>query len=619
MVLKTMWNSILSLALLSLFVQPSYAADKWLRTQSKNFQVVGNAGESDVRRVARYFEEFRSALAMIFPKLTQTSSVPTTVVVFKDEASLRPYKTGTDNAFFQPNHDVNYIAMTASPNSASAALHQYVHLLADENSVGLPLWALEGLAECYSTFEVSPKAEFTFGRSIDKHVAALGQGPLLPLKTLLTAERHSAYENEQSRQGIFYAESWALVHYLILGGNQNRRPQFVKFIQLRSEGASLEDSFTEAFQTDYFTLQDELLDYLRKRDSLPYMRIVASETAQADKAMTVAQLAEADSEFYRGDLLLHTGRLADAEVHLKNAAAKNPKLVEPVMSLGTLRLREKKYDEALALLKKAVEADPSNAIGHYSYAAALNEGGASQIETIRTHAGKAVELAPRFVEGYVLLARADLAAGEHLDESETSLRRALAIAPGRNDLRLLLAQIYLRSNRTADAAALLSTLENSADPEVRRPAMELLSHIDSSRLAFTEIAPEPAPKEPALGVVEAAPAPAAAATPPAPSRREPVLEPLTPIGPTVTGEKVEGLLILLDCTNGLTLRVRTDKGTMDLHSSQPENIQFLSYTVDVTSDIKCGPRTPGTPVSVTYRPAGRGLPEPLVVEFKERK
>ncbi len=109
--------------------------------------------------------------------------------------------------------------------------------------------------------------------------------------------------------------------------------------------------------------------------------------------------------------------------------------------------------------------------------------------------------------------------------------------------------------------------------------------------------------------------------PPAPapaSPKETVLEALTPIGPNIEGEKLTGVLINMDCSNGLTLRVRTDRGNLDFHSPQPDKIQFLSYTADVSGNIKCGPRTPGAPVSITYRPEPSGAREPLVVEFLEK-
>ena len=103
------------------------------------------------------------------------------------------------------------------------------------------------------------------------------------------------------------------------------------------------------------------------------------------------------------------------------------------------------------------------------------------------------------------------------------------------------------------------------------------------------------------------------------NRREAVLQPLTPIGPSVEGEKLTGLLISLECTNGLTLRVRTDRATVELHSSQPDKIQFLSYTADVSDNIRCGPRDPGIPVLITYRPVPGGPGDPLVIEFIEKK
>ena len=97
-----------------------------------------------------------------------------------------------------------------------------------------------------------------------------------------------------------------------------------------------------------------------------------------------------------------------------------------------------------------------------------------------------------------------------------------------------------------------------------------------------------------------------------------VLEPLTPVGPAVVGEKITGLLINMDSSNGLTIRIRTDRATIELHSSEPQRIQFLSYTTDVTDSVRCGPRNPGTPVTVTYRPVTGALGEPLVIEFIQK-
>jgi hypothetical protein len=160
----------------------------------------------------------------------------------------------------------------------------------------------------------------------------------------------------------------------------------------------------------------------------------------------------------------------------------------------------------------------------------------------------------------------------------------------------------------------LSQIERSAtNPDIRRRATTLLDRTEQVT-TFTEITPA---IEKEVLKERAAPLPPA---PEPPSRKvqDTVLEPLTPVGPAVEGEKITGLLVNLDCSDGLTLRVRTDRATIELHSADPQKIQFLSYTAQVTDNIKCGPRNPGTPVTVTYRPAQSGPGEPLVVEFLEK-
>jgi tetratricopeptide (TPR) repeat protein len=615
---------------------PAFAADKWLNIRSKNFLLVGNSGESDIRRVGRTLEEFRSALAMMFPRMEQTSSVPVTVLIFKNDESFKPYKPlyqgkpSNALAFFQPGEDVNYIAVTATLSSPSVVLHEYVHFLLRENVGGLPLWITEGFAECYSTFELGSKQnEFSVGRAPERHIATLNQtATLIPLKRLLSIQQNSPEYNEESKQGLFYAESWAFVHYLILGAEGKRRSQFVQLLTALSRGEPFDDTFAEAFQTDYGTLEDEVREYVRKRTSWPMMKVTSRQDLQIDvRSMTTTTLSEGESEFYLGDLLLHLNRLGDAEAHLTGAVSKAPALSGAQASLALLRLRQKKYDEALALLKKAADADSKNPMIGFYYAYVLErvdadvtgtagDSPADRYETMRTYSKKSIESAPRFIEGYALFARVNLNAGEHLDEAEAALKKALTIAPGRDDLRMLLAQTYLRANRTADARAVLSTIERATtDPELRRRATALLDRTEQS-YTFTEITPAVEKELAKEREAEVQTAP----LPPAPTiARETVLEALTPIGPDVQGEKLTGALINMDCSDGLTLRVRTDRGTVDLHSPQPDKIQFLSYTAGVAGNVKCRPRNPAAPVSITYRPQPDGGREPLVVEFLEAK
>jgi Tfp pilus assembly protein PilF len=601
----------LTALLLFLLVQPAFAADKWLSVRSKSFLLVGNASEADIRKVGRYFEEYRGTFSTLFPKVQQSPSVPTTVIVFKNDESMKPFKAAMGAAFFHGGEDINFILATPALASMNNALHEYAHSIARDVTESLPVWAVEGLAECLSSFAAGKKQnEFVLGGVLDTHIATISKTPLLPLKTLFAQDRGSIYYNEASRNSIMYAESWALMHYFLLGPNGKRRPQLAQFLALLATATPVDDAFSEAFQTDYATLDEEFRDYISH--PWPNQRIVTNGDLQVDvKAIPTRTLTESEAEFYLGDFLLHTNRLPEAEAHLKTALMKDPNQSSAQAALAMLRLRQKNETEARTLLQKAMELDPKNFLINYYYATLLQ----NDRPALRAQLNKSIEAAPRFVAAYALMASSNLSAGENLPETETLLKKALAIAAGREDFRFMLAQTYLKSNRTADGMAMLSTLRNvTSDPALKEKTVALLDELAPSQPVFTEIRPDAErPREIAR---EAPPAPPAM---PArqPSAKETVIESLVPVGPSVKGEKVTGVLIFLECTNGLTLRVRTDKTTLELHSSNPGSIQFLSYTSAVSNNINCGPQNPPSPVSVTYRPINGGFGEPLVVEFTE--
>ena len=632
-----MMKRAIIVAVLCVSIQSAFGADKWISIHSRDFTLVGNAGESDIRRAGRTLEEFRSAMATVFSTIDQASTTPSTILVFKNEESFKPYKPIYKGqpanlvAFFEPGFDLNYIAVTAGLGSPATVLHEYAHFLLRENVGSLPLWITEGLAECFSTFELGGRQnEFILGRAPEQHVTTLNMSPpFIPLKKLLDMRDNSPEFNEDSRPGMFYAESWAIVHYFLFGPNAQRRNQFSQFLKALSKGDSFDSSFAETFQTDYGTIENEVRDYIRKRSSWPMMKVTSKDVPANARPVPATTLSDTEADYYLGDLLLHLNRLQEAETHL-SAASKAKDFAPAQASLALLRVRQKKYDEALSLLKRTAESDSKNPMIAFYYAYVLERADADagfanvpedRVETMRTYAKKSIELAPRFVEAYALLARVDINSGEHMDEVEATLKKALSIAPGREDLELILAQSYLRAKRTNDARGVLETVQrNTTNSNIQRRATTMLNQGEQS-LSLTEITQgielELLRKENQPQATQTITMSGLAA-PPTRKAEDTVLEALTPIAPDVQGEKLTGLLINLDCSDGLTLRVRTGSNTIDLHSSNPDKIQFLSYTSDVGNNVQCGPRNPGTPVNVTYRPVPGGMGDPLVIEFTKK-
>src|SRR6476659_11073838 len=126
----------LSLCLLLVVSQPAtvLAKDTWVSVRTKNFFMLGNAGEKDIRKVGLKLEQFREVFTRLFPKMRFNTPVPTTVVVFKSDDSYAPFKPGPNIAgYFQPGPDVNYITLTTEVRGQqdpfTVIFHEYTHLL----------------------------------------------------------------------------------------------------------------------------------------------------------------------------------------------------------------------------------------------------------------------------------------------------------------------------------------------------------------------------------------------------------------------------------------------------------------------------------------------------------
>src|SRR5215204_4180674 len=203
------------------------ARDSWISVRSKHLFVVGNAGEKEIGRVATRLEQFRDAVSQVFPATGLLERVPTTVIVFKDDYSYRPFKTSENNAgYFQPGQDVNYITLSSESrgdqDSLNVVFHEFTHLLVNTSIGSVPPWLNEGLAEFYSTLNFSSDQKVVLGRPIRRHISLLRRNSLIPLRVLFEVDYKSPHYNESDKQSIFYAESWALMHYLMINRGGQR-------------------------------------------------------------------------------------------------------------------------------------------------------------------------------------------------------------------------------------------------------------------------------------------------------------------------------------------------------------------------------------------------------------
>jgi tetratricopeptide (TPR) repeat protein len=605
------------------------AKDNWTSVRSQNFQLVGNASEKDIRLVANRLEQFRTVFALLFPALKLNSPVPTTVIVFKSNSSYKPFKVNPNvTGYFQPGDDVNYITLTSEKASEDqpfrTIFHEYVHLLV-ENTMGaaVPLWFNEGLAEYYSTFDITDEnRKVILGDLVRNHVLYLREQKLLPLRTLFAVDYKSPYYNEGNKMNIFYAESWMLTHYLLQGESQKRRPQLARFVDLVRSKLAVDEAFQQAFQISLDAFEKDFKSYVQ---GAKYMAtaVTFAKKLDFDSGMQSAPLTEGEAEAYLGDLLLHTRRYNDAESHLQQALTLSPELSMAEASFGMLRVRQGRLADARQFLEKAVAGNSQNYLAHFYYAYALSglsfEGmqvvhgySPEAAATMRAELRKAIALKPDFAESYAMLGFINVVRNEEIDETIALLKRALTMSRSNQRVIFMLAQLYMRKENFAEARQLLEPLtRTSPDPELRQHAQSLLEGVNRTeeRMAQEkalekEVAArleESQRSRPTVTVGNSAMVPGSGP----PDENSLLLEALRK--PRAGETRVQGMLTSIECNaKGITLKVRAGDRLLQFHSDNFERLDITAFTQEVTGEIMCGPRKIANPVVVTYAAARAG-------------
>jgi Tfp pilus assembly protein PilF len=586
----------------------AFARDNWVSVRSKHLLVIGNGSEKDIRSMAVRLEQFREVVMQLFARPRSDSSVPTTVIVFKDDASYTPFKTNENNAgYFQPGQDVNYITLSAETRGEqdyfNIIFHEYTHLITN-NSIGpSPAWFNEGLAELYSTVAITNNG-VVLGRPIHRHITSLKQNAMLPLRLLFEVDYKSPYYNESHKQSIFYAESWALMHYLMLNRNGGRAQQTITFLELLRSHEPLEKAVQKAFSTTLENLEGDLQSYIQQ-DRYRLVEALLPAKTKPVLEMTAAPVSEAELQAYLGDLLVHSNR-ADAEIYLQKALQLDPQLTFAHASLGILRFRQGRMAEALPHLERAAATDSKNALVHYYYASALSRTtqgdanatiGYSPEDAARTRSElkKAIALRPDFADSYNLLAYVNLVTNTDIGETISLLKAALARSPNHIDFMYMLGQLYMHDDDYKQARPMLNqVVAGSVEVQIREHAQKLLSTMN---LLEEQEAEKQATRVTRGLTAESEGAANQISSDPSISLREALRLP-------DTGEsQVQGTLMSIDCDPvGLVFVVKTNDRILRLKTDSFQQVKRTTFTPDVKGTITCGTRKPVNAVVVCYLP-----------------
>ena len=347
------------LTALLLLAIPLQAAD-WISLRSEHFQLYGNASERELRDVALRLEQFREVVTKLNANSLRDDAPPVVTLIFRDDRSFRPFMPRANgrvvpaSGVFVSNLDASYIALSLDTGEEAyrGIFHEFSHYLLRDAFPAAPIWFNEGLAEYYSTLQITGGGRSAeIGRPHEPHIEML-RDRRLPLTQLFGITRNSAeYTRDTPERNILYAQSWLLVHHALHGVPQ-RRDQLVSLARRMAAGGELAASLRETYGMSVADLERELQTYLR-RPIFQYTQFAFTTNVMTrlDSHAKPADEAEVDARL--GGLAANLGNIEEASRRLERALKAMPDAGYVHASMGLLRQRQGRREEANAHLQKA--------------------------------------------------------------------------------------------------------------------------------------------------------------------------------------------------------------------------------------------------------------------------
>jgi hypothetical protein len=602
---------------LSPFVEPragaaGAATSRFTRLRTPNFVLIGENGDRPLRRVAERMEQFREVFGRVFPNTRQAMPAPIVVHVFGSKRDYQPFmplfngKRVDVGGYFQQAEGAYYITLSteAGEYAYPTIFHEYVHLLVGNALADVPVWFNEGLAEYYSSYEMFGDRQAKLGRVKEEHVFDLRER-FIPLTELLAVDHQSPLYNEGSRRGVFYAESWALVHYLLIG-NPKRQGQLSAYLEKHADGVPSAQAVREAFGVSEAELEKELRRYVQQ-SAYTSMRYTFEDKVAIDKDWTIDQPSEADGQAAYADLLLASRRYEDAAARANAALKLVPDHARAQAVLGRIRAAEGQAEASRTLLAQAVKAaGDTDYLPAYYQAHLLLRGEGKHSPEITPDAarealallGRVKTLQPSLADAHGLAAYAWLVANNPA-AAMAAAAAAFKLSP-RHEYALMhsRARVYLRDETVRPSLDAL--VARGSSDWIRREAQELIAFLGTLQAHHAAVAAGGGGGVAASTTSMATTDTPGSADTAAPSRLIPVFRRLG------AGEVREiGMFEGVECPrDGVVFKVRLASRVARVSAKAFDQVEFFTYRGDPPGQIACGTLKKAERIYLTYRATG---------------
>jgi Protein of unknown function (DUF1570) len=440
----------------------SDSTDHWLEVHSPHFVVLTDSNEKQARRLASQFEQMRAVFHTLIPNAAADAGSPIVVVALKDKKGFQALEPAAYLAkgqmdvagLFLRAPDKNYILLRLDAEGEhpfATVYHEYTHFVF-RKSEWMPLWLNEGLAEFYQNTDIYEK-EVLLGQASSDNILFLRENRLLPLTTLFQVDHASPYYHDEQKSSVFYAESWALTHYIQVTDrekNTNRLQDYARFLLQK------EDPVTAAQHAfgDLNQLQKSLEDYVQQ-GRFKMFKLNSAVTVDAS-SFQVQAVSKAEADATRADVLVYNGRTEEAEALLNSTLRDDPNNALAHESMGYLKVLDGDTASAKKWYGEAVQLDSHSYLAQYYYAAmSLQTGDVDHDATIESSLRASIKLNAAFAPAYDALAMFYASRNERFDEAHILNVNAIQIEPENLSYRMNASTVLVEARQFAGAIDVL--------------------------------------------------------------------------------------------------------------------------------------------------------------------
>lgn len=461
----------------------------WLEVHSPHFSVITDAGDARGRHVAAQFERMRWVFQSSLPAANLDPANPIVVIAVKDRKDMEALEPAAYLArgqvclggLFSRSTDKNYILVRLDVEGEhpwSFVYHEYTHLVEGNAAEWMPLWLNEGLAEFFENTEVRDK-EVLLGEPSVNALQLLQQNRLIPLPVLFKVDASSPYYHQEQKGDIFYAESWALTHYLEVADVHDHANRIGRYLQFTAKGTDPVTAAEQAFG-DLNQLQAALDAYTRAGRYTFFQKSTAG-VALNEASFSVAPLSVADADAIRADFLAYMGRTDDARAMADAALKADPNSAKAREAMGRIEYAAGHHDEARKWYAEAAALDPQSYVAQYytgMLAVMAGQGNDDAEKQLRA----AIQLNPRFAPAYDALAALLADQRGKVEQAHMMELQAIQLDPSNLHYRLNAAHILIEQEQFDRAVGALEAAKTLArDPLEVNVVERMMQQVEEQR------------------------------------------------------------------------------------------------------------------------------------------